>query len=81
MKSEFYMPNIRSYDKNYLEKARVSLAQMLDFAVHDLKYDISEFFDLFIRTGYAERFEKGDANILVGMSGVELAYAVLDENH
>ncbi len=69
---------IRAYDKVYLEKARTSLGRMLDFAVHDLKYDIEEFFELFIRSGVAERFEDGDFRILVGMSGAELAYEVLD---
>ena len=35
---------IHAYDKVYLEKARVALGRMLDFAVFDLKYDISDFF-------------------------------------
>ena len=70
---------IHAYDKVYLEKARVSLGRMLDFAVYDLKYDITEFFSLFIRSGFAERFESGDYAVLVGMSGVELAYEVLTQ--
>lgn len=70
---------IHAYDKVYLEKARVSLGRMLDFAVYDLKYDITEFFSLFIRSGFAERFETGDYAVLVGMSGVELAYEVLTQ--
>lgn len=69
---------IHAYDKIYLDKARVALGRMLDFAVFDLKYDISEFFDLFIRSGVANRFEKGDCTLTVGMSGVELAYEVLE---
>ena len=67
---------IRAYDKVYLDKARTSLARMLDFAVYDLKYDISEFFDMFIESGIATRFEKGDFHIIAGKSGVELAYEV-----
>jgi DNA-binding transcriptional regulator YiaG len=67
-----------AYDKNYLEKARVSLARMLDFAVYDMKYDITDFFDLFIKSGYAEKFENGDIRTLVGMSGIELAYMVVE---
>lgn len=66
-----------AYDEVYLGKARVALGRMLDFAVYDLKYDISDFFDLFIRSGVAARFESGDFTVLVGMSGVELAYEVL----
>ena len=41
---------IHAYDKVYLEKARVALGRMLDFAVFDLKYDISDFFALFIHS-------------------------------
>ncbi len=69
---------ICSYDKIYLDKARTALGRMLDFAVYDLHYDLEEFFRLFISSGIAERFENGEANILVGKSGIELAYLVLE---
>lgn len=68
---------IYAYDKVYLEKARVCLGRMLDFAVYELGYDITCFFDMFICSGIAERFGRGDFNLLVGKSGVELAYEVL----
>jgi len=71
---------IRAYDKVYLDKARTALGRMLDFAVYDLNYDIAVFFDLFIKSGVAERFESGDFAVLVGMSGVELAYEVLEHS-
>jgi DNA-binding transcriptional regulator YiaG len=69
---------IHAYDKIYLDKARVVLGRMLDFAVYDLNYDITEFFNMFLDSGLAARFEKGDYAIIVGMSGVELAYQVLE---
>ena len=69
---------IHAYDKVYLDKARTALGRMLDFAVYDLKYDIEDFFALFITSGIAARFEKGDFGVIVGMSGVELAYQVLE---
>ena len=69
---------ICAYDKVYLGKARVALGRMLDFAVYDLKYDLEKFFDLFINSGVAARFAGGDFTVLVGMSGVELAYEVLE---
>ena len=69
---------MHAYDKLYLEKARTALARMLDFAVYDLHYDISQFFELFLTSGIAKRFEQGDFTILAGMSGVELAYTVLE---
>ena len=69
---------IRAYDKVYLEKARVTLARMLDFAVYDLGYGIEEFFNIFINSGIATKFEKGDFQIIAGKSGVELAYEVTE---
>lgn len=71
---------IHAYDKVYLDKARTALGRMLDFAVYDFKYDITEFFDMFINSGVAERFETGDFTVIVGMSGVELAYEVLEKS-
>lgn len=69
---------IHAYDKVYLDKARTALGRMLDFAVYDLKYDIEDFFALFLSSGIAACFEKGDFGVIVGMSGVELAYKVLE---
>lgn len=69
---------IRAYHKVYLEKARNNLGRMLDFATYDLGYDPCAFFALFMNSGLAKRFEKGEFNITVGMSGVELAYRVLE---
>ncbi len=35
---------ICAYDRLYLDKARISMGRMLDFAVHELKYNIELFF-------------------------------------
>ena len=72
---------IYAYDKTYLDKARTSLGRMLDFAVYDLHYDIEEFFQLFITSGIAAKFSSGEVYLLVGMSGVELAYEVLEQSN
>ena len=69
---------ICAYDKVYLDKARTALGRMLDFAVYDLNYSLADFFALFISSGVAERFGRGDFTLLVGKSGVEIAYEVLD---
>lgn len=71
---------IRAYDRVYLEKARTALGRMLDFAVYELEYDMAEFMALFIKCGVGARFENGDFSLLVGMSGVELAYEVLEQS-
>lgn len=66
-----------AYDKAYLEKARSALGRMLDVGVNEFGYELGEFFDLFVGSGLAERFGKGDPALTVGKSGAELAYAVL----
>lgn len=71
---------MHAYDKIYLDKARTALGRMLDFAVYDLHYDIDVFFELFLTSGVSSRFETGDFTVLAGMSGVELAYEVLEHS-
>ena len=71
---------MHAYDKLYLEKARASLARMLDFAVYDLHQEITSFFGLFISSVVAQLFEQGDIHTLVGKSGVELAYEILERS-
>lgn len=71
---------IHAYDKVYLEKARTNLGWMLDFAVYELKYELTGFFELFLTSGVAEKFGAGDCSMIAGMSGVELAYTVLESS-
>ena len=71
---------IHAYDKNYLEKAKTTMAHMLDYVVYDLHYDMGDFFQLFIESGMARRFEKGDSRTIAGHSGVELAREVLERS-
>ena len=51
---------------------------MLDFATYDLHFEIEKFWDLFLISGIADRFADGDFSVLVGKSGIELAYEVLE---
>jgi DNA-binding transcriptional regulator YiaG len=68
---------IHAYDEYYLEKARIALGRMLDFAVYDLNYELQDFWKLFLDSKISGRFECGDSSVLVGKSGIELAYEVL----
>lgn len=70
---------INAYDKIYLDKSRVVMGRMLDYAVNDLNYNLATFFTLFCESNIATRFERGDFTILVGMSGIELALEVAVE--
>ena len=70
---------MNAYDKTYLEKARTALGRMLDFAVYELHFELAEFWELFITSGIAGRFADGDFSVLVGRSGTELAYDVIEK--
>ena len=69
---------IRAYDETYLEQASATLAFAFDYAVHDEGVSLRYFFDTFLSSGFARRFESGDARILAGTSGVELARLVFE---
>lgn len=69
-----------AYDKTYLDKSRKALARMLDFAVYDLNYNLVEFWQLFLKSDISKKFGYGDFTLLVGKSGVELTYDVLESN-
>lgn len=71
---------IHAYDKVYLEKARTALGRMLDFAVYDLHLDLTEFWKQFLDSDVCKRFEQGDSSLLAGMSGIEMAYAVIGDS-
>ena len=68
-----------AYNKLYVEDAQRSLAAMLDYAVNCLRYELRFFYDMFLQSTYCKRFEVGDAAVLSGMSGVELARKVVEE--
>ncbi len=66
-----------AYNELYLDDAMNNLGDMVEYAVCDLGVDPDEFFDWFISSGIASRFEKGNPKYIAGMSGIELAEAVL----
>ena len=55
------------------------MAHMFDVAVSSYGYNLSEFYDMFLNSPYSSRFERGESSIIAGMSGHELAYAVICE--
>lgn len=70
-----------AYNELYLDDAMNNLGDMVDFAVCDLGFDPDEFFGWFISSGIASKFEKGNPKYVAGMSGYELAEAVLRETN
>jgi len=72
---------INAYSELYLDDAMNNLGDMVEFAVCDLGFDPDEFFGWFISSGIASKFEKGNPKYITGMSGFELAEAVLNETN
>ncbi len=70
---------IRAYDKSYLATAQKNLARMLDYLVNNLHYPLETAWQWFVTSELSARFEQGDCSVLVGLSGVELARAVLEQ--
>lgn len=68
---------MHAYSESYLTDAKSNLAEMLDYALNDCKLKADWFSQLFVQSGYAEKFEAGNPSVLAGMSGIELAQAVL----
>lgn len=72
---------MHAYNEIYLDDAMLNLADMIDYAVCDLGFNPDEFFGWFITSGIASRFEKGNPKYVGGMSGYELADAVLRDTN
>lgn len=68
-----------SYDIALLPKAQMTLAWMMDFGVNVYGIELREFYDLFLRSAYCNKFARGDASVIEGMSGRELAYYVIEQ--
>ena len=66
-----------AYNESYLYDAKENLAECFDYALLICKMDVDLFSKLFVQSGYAEKFERGNPAILVGMSGIELAQRVI----
>lgn len=69
---------IHAYSELYLNDAQKTLGTMFDYAVYDCEYNIDWFADLFVKSGYAIQFGRGNPAIISGMSGVELANRVIE---
>ena len=69
---------MRAYKETYLYNAAKNFGNMLDYAVNDCGIDGGLFLHMFIASGLAEQFERGNPKIIAGMSGVELAVTAID---
>ena len=72
---------IRAYNESYLTDAKETLSQFFDYLINDCGMSADWASAIFVSSGYAERFERGNPSVLAGMSGIELARAVVSESY
>lgn len=68
---------IHSYDKSYLEDAMETMGEAMDYAANQCRMNLDKFLEVFIGSGYSERFEAGEPKVVSGISGTELVWDVL----
>ena len=68
---------IHAYSEFYLNDAKQNLAEFFDYAINTCKFEVNLFSKLFVQSGYADKFERGNPAIVAGMSGIELAKQVI----
>lgn len=71
----------RAYSESYLSDAKNRLSQFFDYLINDCGMKADWVTSIFLSSGYAEQFERGNPAILAGMSGIELARVVVEATY
>lgn len=66
-----------AYAEDYLSDAMDNLGEAFDYAVNACSLGIDEFMELFIASGYGDRFGKGSPKYVSGLSGTELVMEIV----
>ena len=70
-----------AYSESYLRDAKNRLSQFFDYLINDCGMKPDWVASIFLSSGYAEQFERGNPAILAGMSGIELARVVVEATY
>lgn len=68
---------INAYSKFYESDAEDLLSVFFDYAINDCGFQSNQVAAMFVETGCAAQFENSNPAVLAGMSGVEMARAVV----
>jgi len=68
-----------AYSEMYLNEAMANLGEAVEYAVKGCGMDMDVFFGLFISSGIAVQFEKGNPKYVSGKSGTELVLEIMDK--
>ena len=68
---------IHAYSESYLYDAKQNLSECFDYAISNCRFNADIFSKLFVQSGYADKFERGNPAIVSGISGIELAQEII----
>lgn len=71
---------IHAYAEHYLQDAMSNLGEAFDYAVNACGMKPDAFMELFIVSGYADQFGKGNPKFVSGFSGTELVMEVVSKS-
>lgn len=71
---------MHAYSSDYLENAQQNLGNMMDYAVNTCEIEAEQFFNMFLSSGVADEFGKGNPRYLVGMTGCELVKLIAEKS-
>ena len=68
-----------AYSEIYLDEAMRNMGEMIEYGEEACGVEQDLLLRMFIRSGYADRWEKGDPRIICGLSGTELCRRLIEE--
>lgn len=66
-----------AYSELYIPDAKDTLSLCFDYLINDCYLNADWVSAIFVSSGYATQFERGNPAVLAGMSGIELAQAIV----
>ena len=75
-----------SMEKGFIDKKKyykeipdglTAMAECFDYAISNCRFNADIFSKLFVQSGYADKFERGNPAIVSGISGIELAQEII----
>ena len=70
---------MHAYQEMYLNKAQSILGSAFDYAINSCDFSLKDFINLFLVSSVCEKLENGEAEYLVGKSGIELVVEIVEE--
>lgn len=68
-----------AYSEIYLDEAMRNMGEMFEYGEEACGVEQDLLLRMFVRSGYADRWEKGDPRIICGLSGTELCRRLIEE--